>query len=372
MPWLCSGDPFAMFHLYPEIPNQLTGPEEMPLFPQMPEQLAAENYYRDPCSFQFPVPCGNLGRCEYLCGPAFIRKRNERERQRVKCVNEGYAKLRHHLPAEYLEKRLSKVETLRAAIKYIRFLQAVLCSDSEENSKEAHHTSQEDSQIKEEEEITVSFWNGKKAKIPLGVALWIPPWRWQSIVDMIHMPLTTRKKFEGQLHRASYHICPCGPLAAPIYRYTLGGLHRPHCSFACTGPRVFPHMCSLFAPPHISSCCCLKPIDWRQQPSLLELPQGGIKDEEVCSKANTEFLALEGPPIESAAAMPSSPSYSSEPQNGGETCLTKSAMVDHAVNTDPSLFAKPKQQEVKRPDWKYWKRSHPSSSYTRQGVKHFP
>lgn len=146
MPRLCSGDPFAMFHLYPEPPIQMTGPEEMPLFPSMPEQLTDENYFRDPYSFQFPVPCGNLSKCEYLCGPAFIRKRNERERQRVKCVNEGYAKLRHHLPAEYFEKRLSKVETLRAAIKYIRFLQSVLCSDSEENSKAAHHTSQEDSQ----------------------------------------------------------------------------------------------------------------------------------------------------------------------------------------------------------------------------------
>lgn len=185
------------------------------------------------------------------------------------------------------------------------------------------------------------------------------------------MPLTTRKKFEGQLHRASYHICPCGLLAAPIYTCILSGLHRPHCSFVCTAPRVLPHMCSLHAHPHFSSCCCLKPIDWMQQPSLLELLQGRSNDEEVGSKVNTEFLALEGPPLESTAAMPSSPSCSSEPPNGEETCLTKRAMVDHAVNTDASLFTKPKQQEVKRPDWKYWKRSHPSSSYT-QGVQHFP
>lgn len=59
-------------------------------------------------------------------------KRNERERQRVKCVNEGYAQLRHHLPEEYLEKRLSKVETLRAAIKYISYLQSLLYPDKAE------------------------------------------------------------------------------------------------------------------------------------------------------------------------------------------------------------------------------------------------
>ncbi|KAM6979672.1 achaete-scute homolog 5-like [Aplochiton taeniatus] len=58
--------------------------------------------------------------------PAFIQKRNERERQRVKCVNQGYAKLRDHLPGAVREKRLSKVETLRAAIRYIKYLQSLV------------------------------------------------------------------------------------------------------------------------------------------------------------------------------------------------------------------------------------------------------
>ena len=56
----------------------------------------------------------------------FIRKRNERERMRVRTVNEGYARLRDHLPLEISEKRMSKVETLRAAIKYIKYLQEIL------------------------------------------------------------------------------------------------------------------------------------------------------------------------------------------------------------------------------------------------------
>lgn len=61
----------------------------------------------------------------YECSfePAFIQKRNERERQRVRCVNQGYAKLRDHLPGQNHDKRLSKVETLRAAIRYIKYLQ---------------------------------------------------------------------------------------------------------------------------------------------------------------------------------------------------------------------------------------------------------
>ncbi|XP_060118375.1 achaete-scute homolog 3 [Heteronotia binoei] len=134
IPRLCYGDPFATF---PEIPTQFPGPEDLPLFALSSDQLTVENFYNDSCGFPFQISCGNIGSCEYSCGPAFIRKRNERERQRVKCVNEGYAKLRHHLPAEYLEKRLSKVETLRAAIRYIRYLQSVLCNNSEENSREA-------------------------------------------------------------------------------------------------------------------------------------------------------------------------------------------------------------------------------------------
>uniref|UniRef100_A0A3Q2EBT2 BHLH domain-containing protein n=1 Tax=Cyprinodon variegatus TaxID=28743 RepID=A0A3Q2EBT2_CYPVA len=73
--------------------------------------------------------------------PAFIQKRNERERQRVKCVNQGYAKLRDHLPGQSAEKRLSKVETLRAAIRYIKYLQSPSVPDNGGGTQavESHH-----------------------------------------------------------------------------------------------------------------------------------------------------------------------------------------------------------------------------------------
>lgn len=75
-----------------------------------------------PCA---PGP-GALGAYDCAFEPAFIHKRNERERHRVRCVNEGYARLRGHLPGALAERRLSKVETLRAAIGYIRHLQELL------------------------------------------------------------------------------------------------------------------------------------------------------------------------------------------------------------------------------------------------------
>ncbi|VDO57427.1 unnamed protein product, partial [Haemonchus placei] len=55
-----------------------------------------------------------------------VWKRNERERYRVRCVNNGYETLRKHLPVSDVEKRISKVDTLRLAIRYIKHLEAVL------------------------------------------------------------------------------------------------------------------------------------------------------------------------------------------------------------------------------------------------------
>ncbi|CAJ0959878.1 unnamed protein product, partial [Mesorhabditis belari] len=58
-----------------------------------------------------------------------VWKRNERERFRVRCVNDGYQRLRKHLPVAEDEKRLSKVDTLRLAIRYIRHLAEIVRND---------------------------------------------------------------------------------------------------------------------------------------------------------------------------------------------------------------------------------------------------
>ncbi|KAK6169243.1 hypothetical protein SNE40_020328 [Patella caerulea] len=65
--------------------------------------------------------------------PNFIRRRNERERDRVRCVNEGYERLKEHLPLENKEKRISKVETLRSAIQYIKHLQSLLAETDDDS-----------------------------------------------------------------------------------------------------------------------------------------------------------------------------------------------------------------------------------------------
>lgn len=78
--------------------------------------------------------------------PQAVARRNARERNRVKQVNNGFATLRQHIPEEVAEafeaagngrgtsKKLSKVETLRMAVEYIRSLERILGIDTDDNS----------------------------------------------------------------------------------------------------------------------------------------------------------------------------------------------------------------------------------------------
>uniref|UniRef100_A0A671U066 BHLH domain-containing protein n=1 Tax=Sparus aurata TaxID=8175 RepID=A0A671U066_SPAAU len=58
----------------------------------------------------------------------FSLRSSAKRAARVRCVNEGHARLRKHLPQELEDKRLSKVETLRVAIYYINVEPAGLVS----------------------------------------------------------------------------------------------------------------------------------------------------------------------------------------------------------------------------------------------------
>ncbi|XP_059617646.1 achaete-scute complex protein T3-like, partial [Phlebotomus argentipes] len=71
--------------------------------------------------------------------PPSVERRNARERNRVKQVNNGFDKLRQHIPQKIVEvenggrgasKKLSKVDTLRLAVKYIQGLQQLLDDNS--------------------------------------------------------------------------------------------------------------------------------------------------------------------------------------------------------------------------------------------------
>lgn len=55
-----------------------------------------------------------------------VTKRNARERNRVKMVNKGFETLRDRVPSKSKSKKLSKVETLKSAVEYIKKLRLLL------------------------------------------------------------------------------------------------------------------------------------------------------------------------------------------------------------------------------------------------------
>ena len=70
--------------------------------------------------------------------PQAVARRNERERNRVKLVNLGFATLREHVPDGGKNKKMSKVDTLKSAVDYIKYLQQVLDENDAVNA--AFHT----------------------------------------------------------------------------------------------------------------------------------------------------------------------------------------------------------------------------------------
>ena len=69
--------------------------------------------------------------------PLVVARRNERERNRVSNVNATFTTLRQHLPSssERAAKKMSKVETLRTAIRYIKHLRRILDTTDDAESR---------------------------------------------------------------------------------------------------------------------------------------------------------------------------------------------------------------------------------------------
>ncbi|OQR74181.1 helix-loop-helix protein-like [Tropilaelaps mercedesae] len=78
-----------------------------------------------PTKSDTPVPIGKM--CDSNKYKMSVARRNERERKRVQHVNRTFDTLRHHVQGyRNANKKMSKVETLRCAVEYIRELQTIL------------------------------------------------------------------------------------------------------------------------------------------------------------------------------------------------------------------------------------------------------
>ena len=102
------------------------------------ESMMALNV-RNPNFFQQPPraaaalkkPAKKKSSNSYKKNPASVARRNERERKRVRQVNAGFQQLKKHVPHRGDKKKMSKVDTLRAATEYIGYLARLLTTDGD-------------------------------------------------------------------------------------------------------------------------------------------------------------------------------------------------------------------------------------------------
>ncbi|CAH1803040.1 unnamed protein product, partial [Owenia fusiformis] len=72
---------------------------------------------------------------------------NCRERKRMKTLNDGFEKLRDHIPEASMDKKLSKVDTLRLAIQYIDQLQSMITVFDDSSEGGMKDTSSENKKV---------------------------------------------------------------------------------------------------------------------------------------------------------------------------------------------------------------------------------
>ncbi|XP_074740503.1 LOW QUALITY PROTEIN: uncharacterized protein C11orf16 homolog [Strix uralensis] len=198
----------------------------------------------------------------------------------------------------------------------------------------------------EDEEIIVQFWNDKTVKLPRGVALWIPPSLWERIVEMIHMPFTSRVKprESPDINSCTFSCSPKTALIPVCAVHSLAKHHLlcspcwPHFCYHCDGT------CCLSA--YVRCICCCHPhVDaWWPLPSRSLVFQSETEEAESSSDPSPCFLELKGPKQEAAAAVTAS-SPSSDSEWDLKPSPTKSTVVDSAVNTGSSCLEKPRLKD---------------------------
>ncbi|XP_068947284.1 uncharacterized protein C11orf16 homolog [Petaurus breviceps papuanus] len=228
----------------------------------------------------------------------------------------------------------------------------------------------------EDEEITVCFWNGEMVKVPLGVAIWIPPACWEKAVEMLHKSLHSSWLKSGEHLRTIPWMPPC-PLLGSILGHTTEGLLLG--SFLCPPRHLYPqphNHCPLLPEGCLRSCSLACPTWW----SLTRTSEATTGDRlEPDLKPPAQLLELDSrrerkvaaPSCVDAASSSSSYSFSSEEEDLGsepKKALPQRMMVDSTVNTDTSLLEKPlKQKALGQLPWRYWKRNGLEPSHRKPG-----
>ncbi|KAG9465462.1 hypothetical protein GDO78_018322 [Eleutherodactylus coqui] len=204
----------------------------------------------------------------------------------------------------------------------------------------------------EDEELTVSFWNGKKSTVPLRVAIWISPSVHYRIVDTLHRPISSRLSYRDTADRsATYSSAVAVPMCSADHAHK----YRCHCH-------------SIHS--HLPTCC----QDWWPLSPRTTVYIRGKKDvdEELLNPTmKTRARRCKQRDRRSSSSSEAEGEESLDDESDDETCLSKTTqttMVDSAVNTDSSLWGKQRLDTSDRPDWKYWKRNQPEPFYRKPGT----
>ncbi|KAM6158508.1 LOW QUALITY PROTEIN: uncharacterized protein C11orf16 homolog [Rhynchocyon petersi] len=209
-----------------------------------------------------------------------------------------------------------------------------------------------------DEKVSVHFWNGKTAEVPIREVSWIPPAVWKVAVERLHQPFTME-------HPSPLLWVPCCSQLGPVTGCVAHGL-------PLGSPFLYPPCYSQACCQLLCQCCCLYycpsagptwwPLNWTSEVTSRELPE-----------PTTQLLPLEGPKEEEVAGHPptgaSSSSSSSSSEEDLETGLPQRLMVDSTVNADPIPLEKfPCQSGFCQPEWRYWRRNGPEPCPRKPGI----
>ncbi|XP_063800127.1 uncharacterized protein C11orf16 homolog isoform X2 [Pseudophryne corroboree] len=230
----------------------------------------------------------------------------------------------------------------------------------------------------EDEELTVSFWNGKKAKVPLIVAVWISPSLHRRIVDRLHHPISSHQYHQESEQSTTTYVITDRCTQIPVPMCLANHVHKHRWNHCTAYPQPTHQHCSCCCFPNHSSCtCCYDPKcqDWWPLSPRTSVYIQGKKDPDDDSRLHSIMKGRESPGREGHRFSSSSETEEEESledeESENETCLSKttqSTMVDSSVNTDSSLWDKPRLDISERPDWKYWKHSQPEPFYKKPGI----
>ncbi|GMT19450.1 hypothetical protein PFISCL1PPCAC_10747, partial [Pristionchus fissidentatus] len=136
---------------------------------------------------------------------------NARERQRMNCLNAGFDSLRKTLPKRGSARRLSKAETLREAITYIRKLHGVLVK--EEVKGEGEVEKEEEKEDNERDSAPSSFPSPLLSSFPSSIS--------SSIQSSLHWSLhsSSQSSFSMSNHHLnspSFHFSTMS-LSSPVF-----------------------------------------------------------------------------------------------------------------------------------------------------------